>query len=72
VGVVVIPSVYGISPESFDLYPFRPGDNIYLRPDFVERFEFINKIAQAVTVVALLSTPRGQDFEFVEFMADEG
>jgi hypothetical protein len=69
--MVVVPAVHGISPESFYFDSFRPGNTVYLRPDVVERFEFVNKIAQAIPPVALFPAPGGQDFEFVEFMADD-
>jgi hypothetical protein len=71
VGVVIVPPIHGVSAESFNLYLFYPGDKVYLRPNFLECFKFIDKIAQTIPAVALFLAPRGHYFEFIEFVADE-
>jgi predicted CoA-binding protein len=70
-GVVVVPSIYNIGAEGFNIYPFGPSNDVDLSPNCLKCFKFINKIAQAIPMVALFSPPRGQYFELVKFMTNQ-
>lgn len=71
VSVVVIPAADGISSKRLNWQLGGFGYRLSLALHACQGLHPVNEIAQPVPLVTLRPTPRGQHFEFVEFVADQ-